>query len=218
MNLFGKKKAPAPKLSDSRQLLREAMVTLEKREKHLEKQRDACVAEARRKMKAKDKRGALFQLKRKKMFDKQIEQIDGKKTNIEVQVMALEGAASNKDVLSAMRVGRDALKSSIKETDVDNVGDVMEDITEAIQLADELGDAMSNPIGPPMDEEDLNAELEAMESEMLDEDMLKAPEIPVAVNPVADAPRVPVGIKASAESAEAKEARELRELESLMNG
>ena len=60
--------------------------------------------------------GALFQLRRKKMFDKEIDQIYGKRTNIEIQVMALRGAASNKDVLSAMRVGRDALKASVKES------------------------------------------------------------------------------------------------------
>jgi hypothetical protein len=58
MNLFGKKKAaPAPKLNDSIQALREAMNVLDKREKHLEKQRDAALGEAKKRAKAKDKRG-----------------------------------------------------------------------------------------------------------------------------------------------------------------
>ncbi len=58
MNLFGKKKAaPAPKLNDSIQQLREAMTALDKREKHLEKQREATIADAKKKAKAKDKRG-----------------------------------------------------------------------------------------------------------------------------------------------------------------
>jgi hypothetical protein len=60
--------------------------------------------------------GALFQLKRKKMYDKQIDQIYGKKTNIEMQVMALESAASNKEVLGVMKMGKDALQSAVKES------------------------------------------------------------------------------------------------------
>jgi hypothetical protein len=34
--------------------------------------------------------GALFQIKRKKLFEKQIDSIYGKKSNIEMQIMALE--------------------------------------------------------------------------------------------------------------------------------
>jgi hypothetical protein len=38
------------------------------------------------------------------MFEKQVEQIYGKKNNIEMQIMALESAASNKEVLDVMKV------------------------------------------------------------------------------------------------------------------
>jgi hypothetical protein len=83
MNLFGTKKAAPPKLSDTIKQLREALVrrsslcpdcvkdlcvsmyrlaavvqdTLDKREKHLEKQVVAAITEAKKKSKAKDKRG-----------------------------------------------------------------------------------------------------------------------------------------------------------------
>lgn len=59
--------------------------------------------------------GALFQLKRKKMYEKQIDQIYGKKSNIEMQIMALESASSNKELLSAMQTGKAALSASVKE-------------------------------------------------------------------------------------------------------
>jgi len=223
MNLFGKKKAaPAPRLNDSIQQLREAMTGLDKREKHLEKQREVTILEAKKKAKAKDKRGALFQLKRKKLLEKQIDQIYGKKTNLEMQIMALENVSTNKDVFSAMKLGKDALKASVHEADVDKIGDVMEDINESMALADELSEAIANPIGPAVDEDELNAELEAMESEMMDEDLLKAPEIPV-IKPavvesgVSDAPKVPTTIKKQTETQEEKEAREMKELEAMMN-
>lgn len=222
MNLFGKKKKAPPRLTESIQQLREAMTVLEKREKHLEKQMEQTVQEAKKKAKAKDKRGALFQLKRKKLFEKQIDQIYGKKNNIEVQIMALENAASNKDLLSAMQGAGSALRASIQESDVENVSEVMDNITDSIQLADELSDAMAQPIGPVMDEDELTAELEQLESEMLDDDLLKAPvlapsvtaqEQPIELN----APSAPTRLPQMNESVDEKEARELRELDALMN-
>jgi len=198
MNLFGggKKKPKGPTLAESIQQLREANDILEKREAHLSKQMATALTEARKKSKAKDKRGALFHLKRKKLYEKQIEQIYGKKTNIEIQIMTLEAAAGNTEVLSAMRKGADALKRTVKETDIEKVADVMDDINESMQLADELGEAMSQTIGPQLDEDELNAELEEMENELNDEEMLKAPAVPATrVKPT-------VAAAAAAEAAE----------------
>jgi len=179
MNLFGKKKQAGPSLADSIKQLREAMDTLEKREQHISKQIQLTLNEAKKKSKLKDKRGALFQLKRKKMLEKQIDQIYGKKSNIETQIMALENAAGNKEVLGAMRRGADALRRTVQETDVDKVADVMEDITDSMAVADELGDAMSQPIGNVIDDDELTNELEEMERDLINEDLLKAPEVPV---------------------------------------
>jgi len=178
MNLFGKKKPTGPSLADSIKQLREAMDTLEKREQHISKQIQITMNEAKKKAKLKDKRGALFQLKRKKMLEKQIDQIYGKKSNIEIQIMALENASGNKEVLGAMRRGADALRRTVQETDLDKVADVMEDITESMGLAEELGDAIAQPIGNAVDDDELTNELEEMERDLISEDLLKAPEVP----------------------------------------
>jgi len=176
--LFGKKKAPPPKLSDTIQKLREALDTLDKREKHLEKQVQGAITEAKRKSKANDKRGALFQIKRKKLFEKQIDSIYGKKSNIEMQIMALEAAASNKDVVDAIAVGNAALEAAVAATNVDRVEDLMEKVNENIALGDEVSDMVSQPIGPVMDEDLLSKELEEMEKEMEDERLMDAPAVP----------------------------------------
>jgi charged multivesicular body protein 4 len=72
MHLFGKRKAPAPNLAESIRKLREASEQLEKRRIFLDKTVAATLAEAKQKMTIKDKRGALFLLKRKKMYEKQV--------------------------------------------------------------------------------------------------------------------------------------------------
>jgi len=117
-----------------------------------------------------------------------------------------------------MRQGKDALRSAIRESDIENVDDVMSDITESIQLADEMGEAMSQQIGPVMDEDDLEKELNDMESELQTdelEDVVKdAPKVPTKkiAAPEVEKPTVEKTEKKSAK----KEEDELKELESLM--
>jgi hypothetical protein len=70
MNLFGKKKqAPPPNPADAIMKLRGTMETLTKREAYIQKKIEMMVAEAKQKMARKDKNGALFALKKKKMYE-----------------------------------------------------------------------------------------------------------------------------------------------------
>jgi len=187
MNLFGSKKKPNKaggnsSVSESIQQLRQAHETLEKREQHITKQIQQAQSEALKRLKAKDKRGALHHMKRKKMYEKHLEQLFGKKNNIEVQISTLEGAVGNAEVLHAMRQGALALKNAVKESDVDKVADVMDEINDSMALAEEMGDAMAQPIGPVMDEDELTKEIEDMENELMSEDLLSTPVVPKNAN------------------------------------
>jgi hypothetical protein len=126
--------------------------TLQKREDHLLDQIDLNRKQAKEKLKAKDKRGALHLLQRCKLLEKQVNQIYGKKSNIDVQILALENAVSNREIYNVMKTGRDALQQATREADVDKVADVMEDLQEAIQMNEEINDQLSQPIGPQLDE------------------------------------------------------------------
>lgn len=55
---------------------------------------------------------ALAALKRKKRFEKQLQQIDGTLTTIEFQREALENASTNTEVLKVMGVAAKALKGA----------------------------------------------------------------------------------------------------------
>lgn len=226
MNLFGKKKTQAaPKLSDSIQSLRKASEMLDKRQNHLDKQIAQATAEAKAKMKNKDKKGALFLLKRKKMYEKQVEQIYGKKANIETQIIALENAGINGDVAAAMQTGERALRSTLAKHNIDDVEEAMEQITETMDQADELSNALSNPIGPIMDEDELEDELGELEAE-LTEEAFSTVEAPANPNRVAaqraavplnldSAPAVPSQAP-SAPPADKNEEAALKELEEMM--
>merc|ERR1712038_570599 len=145
----------------------------------------------KKKQRKKNKRGALYHLKKKKMYEKELDQIFGKKANLDTQIMTLEGAASNKAVLDAMKIGARQLKATIKESDLDQIDDVVDEIAESTALAEELGEAMSQPIGTVVDEDELEDELAGLEEEIGDEeiaklDMFDMPSVPTKVAKVED--------------------------------
>jgi len=143
--------------------LRDSIALLEKREAHLQKQVEQFRMEAVKKHKAKDKRGALSYLKRMKLAEKEIGNIFGKKDALWMQTTALETATSNKATLESLKKGTFALKATISESALEEVGEVMDDLNEHLALGEEIDNALAQPIGSQLDEAQLLAELEVLE-------------------------------------------------------
>jgi len=179
----GKKKEETPTTQDAIQKLRATEEMLTKKSDYIEKKMKQELMTAK-KAGTKDKRVALNALKRKKRLEKQLNQIDGTLSTIEFQREALENANTNTEVLKTMGYAAKALKSAHQQLDVDDVHDMMDDISEQTELANEISDAISTSVGfgQDYDEDELNAELEELEQEELDENMLSigtpAPELP----------------------------------------
>merc|ERR1719431_1214723 len=176
------------------QNLRETEEMLMKKQDFLEKKIEGEMVTARKNAKT-NKRMALNALKKKKRYEKQLQQIDGTLTTIEQQREALEGANTNTAVLQTMKSAADALKNAHKGMDVDNVHDMMDDIAEQQDVAKEISEAISNPVafGQDFDEDDLEAELnelgeelELEEQEELDK-MLIGPAAPTSLPDVPNA-------------------------------
>lgn len=211
-NLFGKKQAAAPTTSEAIQKLRETEEMLEKKQLFLETRISAELATAK-KYGTKNKRAAIQALKKKKRYEKQLEQIDGTLSTIEMQRGALENANTNAAVLKAMKEAADAQKAAHMNMDVDQVHDMMDDIAEQQDVAREISDAISNPVafGQDVDDDELEKELEELEQEALDEELLGVdstadlPPVPVTEKPV------PVARKPKAKPVEEDE--DLKELE-----
>jgi len=110
------------------------------------------------------------------MFENQLNSIEGKKFNLEQQILTIESAIIDKQTLEAMSDAAGVMDTIIKEQDVDNVEDVMREINEQIDLLGEINNAMSQPIGPVIDDAELEAELaELAELEELEADELLNP-------------------------------------------
>lgn len=170
----GKKGERAPTTGDAIQKLRETEEMLLKKQEFLEKKIEAEIRVARTNA-TKNKRVALVALKKKKRLEKQLQQIDGTLTTIEMQREALEGANTNTAVLHTMGEAAKALKAAHKDMDVDQVHDMMDDIAEQQDVAREISEAITNPVafGQDIDEDELEKELEELEQEDLDRELLE---------------------------------------------
>jgi len=216
MPFFGssKKKEVAPSTQDAIQRLRSTEEMLSKKSDFLEKKITQELMTAK-KHGTKDKRVALNALKRKKRLEKQLQQIDGTLSKIEMQREALENANTNTEVLTTMGYAAKALKNAHQQLDVDDVQDLMDDISEQTEVANEISEAISTNVGfgDDIDEDELEAELEELEQEDLDEAMLgidKTPAIPDAG--LEDLPSVPTATPASKKPAAAADDDDMAQL------
>jgi charged multivesicular body protein 4 len=219
MRLFGKKKTtPSPQQSIHR--LRETIEMLTKREEFLEKKIEKELQIAKQNA-SKNKRVAT--LKRKKAYEAQVQKLSGARMTIESQLMAIEGATVNLETINAMREGAAALQGIHGSMSIDTVDNTMDQIREQMDIATEISDAIAQPLGDPIDEDELEAELAELEAENLDEQLLtlntpttvsaspiKLPSAPTNQLP-AQASRQPQALRA-----ETDEEAELRALEESM--
>ncbi|XP_063404519.1 charged multivesicular body protein 4c-like [Mytilus trossulus] len=150
-----------PAAQETVENLKEKEVMLGKKQDFLEKKVDKELKLAKENA-ATNKTVALQALKRKKRYEKQLQQVDGTLTTMEFQREALEQATTNKEVLSCLGGATKALKMIEQHGDIVHVHDL---------LSDEICDAISsNYFGLTADEDDdLLAELEELEQEELDQ-------------------------------------------------
>jgi len=180
-------------------------------EDHLEKKIETLTAEAKRKMGAKDKKGALFAMKRKKLYESELDKIQNVKMTLETQVMNLESATQNADTFMALKQGTTAMKSIRQGVGLDNVDDMMDDIKEEMQMASEISDAIAQQPGDICDDDELLQELAALEEQDVEAELLKP-------TPSLNLPAVPGGKLPALGNTTADEELELRKLEAELAG
>ncbi|KAF7510245.1 ESCRT-III subunit protein snf7 [Endocarpon pusillum] len=195
-------------------LLRQQLDMLQKREKHLENQMNEQEAIARKNL-ATNKAAAKTALRRKKVHERSLQQTSDQINQVEQQIYSIESANINQETLNAMKTAGKAMKEIHGNLTIDKVDATMEELREQHALGEEIANAISSPpIGEPIDEDDLEAELEGMEQEAIDERMLKTGTVPVA-----DLPGVangPIKGKNKVQQEEEDEEEELRKLQAEM--
>jgi len=217
MKLFGKaKKGPSPQEGITK--MHETLEMLEKREAYLQSKINHEIAEAKKHMANKNKRAAMMCLKKKKTYEAQIEKLAGANMTIQTQLMAIQGATVSLQTLEVMNMGAKIMKDLHKNMTVDDVDRTMDEIQTQMDVANDIEQAISQPLGGVMfDEDELDAELEALEQESLDQQLLNinAPSTSLPAQQVAAKP-VAAGKVAVQSQSQIDEEAELRALEDSM--
>jgi charged multivesicular body protein 4 len=183
------------------------------RQAHIQTKIEGIVAEAKTKMANNDKKGALFLMKRKKLYEAEIDKIEATKMTLDQQAINLESAKTNADALLALKSGTAAMKGIRKEMDIEKVDDMMDEIREEMELANEISHAIAQPIDiVPMDEDELLAELTELELKDTEQKMLKKPAEDLGL-PAAPTAKLPEKKKTQQEL---EEEEHLKELQALM--
>ncbi|KAB8071352.1 Snf7-domain-containing protein [Aspergillus leporis] len=172
------KRKDAPK--DAILKLREQLDMLQKREKHLENQIAEQEAVAKKHV-ATNKNAAKAALRRKKVHEKTLEQTTAQTLQLEQQIYSIEAANINHETLNAMKQAGAAMTQIHGNMTIDDVDETMDKLREQHQLSEEIATAIStNTVGEQLDEDELDAEIEGLEQEAMDERMLHTGTVPVA--------------------------------------
>ncbi|KAI1270174.1 vacuolar-sorting protein SNF7 [Xylariaceae sp. FL1019] len=195
--------------------LRTQLEMLQKREKHLQTQMDEQEAIARKNVNT-NKNAAKTALRRKKAHENSLDQTIAQIGTLEQQINAIESANINRETLAAMERAGEAMKAIHGKMTVDKVDETMDKLREQNELSKEIVDAItSQSVGEPIDEDELEAELEDLQQEQLDQKMLESGSVPVSAPPDA-AQRLPSVATKPIAQAEDDEEEELRKLQAEM--
>ena len=156
------------KLTDAISMNKNAAGKLEKRIVQLERRIQGEVIKAKEKVKAGQKQKALIHLKRKKMYEKNIESLTNQIFRLETQANALEQTAGQEQVVNAMQATKIGLEHANKKMNADDVQDMQDTLEEAMNEQQEVSQILSQELQMPgldMDDDTMLGELDDLMGE-----------------------------------------------------
>ncbi|TKW07578.1 hypothetical protein SEVIR_7G316300v4 [Setaria viridis] len=205
-----KKKEAASSAIPTLDRLHETLEMLEKKERFLWKKCSAEIEKAKDYTKSKNKNAAIQCLKKKKLYGTQIEQLSNFQLRVHDQIIMLESAKATTDTVDALRSGSSAVKAIQQSVNLDDIENAIDEANEQTENMRQIQEALATPVGASadFDEDELEAELEDLEEEELDEELPVPPSrISVPVEPLA---------KATSSSKQRSDLSELTKLEAEM--
>jgi charged multivesicular body protein 4 len=160
--------------------LRSQLDMLQKRENYLQTQIDEQDGLARKHVNT-NKAAAKAALRRKKTHEHSLEQTIQQMGTLEQQINAIESANINRETLAAMERAGESMKQMRGKLTPQKVDDIMDKLREENAFSEDINNVIVNgTVGEPIDDMELEDELDALQQEQLDEQMSKTGNVPVA--------------------------------------
>ncbi|CBZ56002.1 hypothetical protein NCLIV_064280 [Neospora caninum Liverpool] len=161
---------------------KEAIETLEKRQQHIENKIRIQEAAARERVASGDRRGALLCLRRKKLFEQDLEQVLTSRLTLETQIVTLEAAHTQQLAVQAIAGAAKAHRNFSQKLSIGKIDRLLDDIQEQQDLQQEVTQVLAQGL-PPLDDAELQRELNALEASEIENRVLEtacnAPSVPV---------------------------------------
>ena len=113
----------------------------------------------------KNKKSAIYNLKLKKMYEREKEKLDSINFNIESQIFSIESMGLIIETAETLKDTSIHMKSINTKLDIDKIESTMEELQENKDIGEELQSIFSESINMDFDEEDLLNELKNLENE-----------------------------------------------------
>merc|ERR550519_3274939 len=134
------------------------------------------------------KQKALRVLKQKKQYESQSDNLRNQSFNMEQVNYTTQMLKDTKTTVDAMKVGVKEMKKEFKNVNIDQVEDLQDELADMMEDANEIQEVMGRSYGmPEVDEDELEAELDALGDDIFDsdtaylDDALNAPSAPTTV-------------------------------------
>lgn len=118
------------------------------------------------------KQKAMRVLQQKKMYEGHRDQMMQQSFNMEQSQFVTENLKNTVTTVEAMKMGAKEMKQQYKNINIDKIDKVQDEMEDLMEQANEIQEALGRSYGTPddIDEADLEAELDALESEGMFED------------------------------------------------
>ncbi|KAJ3052845.1 hypothetical protein HK097_005572 [Rhizophlyctis rosea] len=118
------------------------------------------------------KQKAMRVLKQKKLYEGQRDQLMQQSFNMEQAAMTTENLKNTLATVDAMKMANKEMKSQYKKINIDKIEKVQDEMEDLLEQANDIQETLGRSYGLPddIDEDDLEAELDALGDELVEEE------------------------------------------------
>lgn len=117
------------------------------------------------------KQRALQVMRRRNMLTKQLDTLFSQQMNVEQVQFSAQSIQDTIQTVGAFKQAYSTQKQLMKNMDIDDIADIMEDMQDIMLDTDEVNEILARNYDVEIDEADLDEELAELDKEILDEDI-----------------------------------------------